>query len=510
MNSIQSTASKVKSALADIRSFLLENRTTGQTVAKNTIWLSISNFGGRLLKAVVIIYAARVLDPVGWGIFSYAVTLAGFFTLFVDPGINVMLMREGSKTDEDGKARVFSTTFYMKLVLIALVVLFVIFVGPLFTTLPGASALLPIAALIIIGDTLREFFSSFIRMKEKMEWEAGIFMLTNACIVIFGFIVLFTAPSARSFGWAYAAGTSIGAIVALWPIRSYISKLFSSFSSKLVWPIIRSAWPFAVTGALGVLLTNADILIISWMKTAADVGIYSAVVRIIQVLYLFPTIIQYSILPILSKVAGKNPERFRQIFEPTIAVIFAASIPMAFAGIFLGTPIMKFVFGAAYAAGGLSLSLLLLTMIVDYPGGVISIAVFAHDHQKSLITASVIGGVSNVLFDLILIPRFGITGSAVATLIAQILNNVYLWYVMKKINYFEVLPRLKKITAASAIMAVASGLLLYMHVNLLAIIGICVVIYFALLMAFKDPLFKEMIKTVRMFSRSNRNPEIST
>ena len=119
MNLIQRITGRIRSFSVDVKSFLFENRTTGQTVAKNTVWLSMSNFGGRLLKAVVIIYAARVLDPAGWGIFSYAVTLAGFFTLFVDPGINVMLMREGSKTDEEGKTKVLSTTFYMKVVLIA-------------------------------------------------------------------------------------------------------------------------------------------------------------------------------------------------------------------------------------------------------------------------------------------------------------------------------------------------------------------------------------------------------
>ncbi|MGD1008296.1 MAG: polysaccharide biosynthesis C-terminal domain-containing protein, partial [Ignavibacteriaceae bacterium] len=97
---------------------------------------------------------------------------------------------------------------------------------------------------------------------------------------------------------------------------------------------------------------------------------------------------------------------------------------------------MKFVFGAAYAAGGASLTVLLITMIVDYPGGVIGVAIFAYDRQKVLINASIIGGVSNVLFDLLLIPRFGITGSAFATLIAQTLNNAYLWYEMKKINNF--------------------------------------------------------------------------
>jgi len=133
---------RIKTLIANLKPFLFRNTTDEQTVAKNTVWLSISNFGGRMLKAVVIIYAARVLDPVRWGVVSYAITLAGFFTLFVDPGINVLLMREGAKAEEKHQLNLLSTTFYMKVVLIVLVVLFVLFVGPTFTLLPGAQFLL--------------------------------------------------------------------------------------------------------------------------------------------------------------------------------------------------------------------------------------------------------------------------------------------------------------------------------------------------------------------------------
>ena len=102
-----------------IKSFLFENKTAKQTVAKNTVWLSISNFGGRIIKATIIIYGARVLGAAGYGVFSYAVTLAGFFTLFVDPGINAVLVREGAKATPGSDKSLFATTLIMKAVIIA-------------------------------------------------------------------------------------------------------------------------------------------------------------------------------------------------------------------------------------------------------------------------------------------------------------------------------------------------------------------------------------------------------
>jgi O-antigen/teichoic acid export membrane protein len=490
------------SSLKKIRTFLFRNTSSKQTVAKNTIWASVSNFGGRIIKAVVVIYAARVLGTAGYGVFSYAVTLAGFLTLFIDPGINSILIREVSKSSEEEQKRMFSTTLVMKLCLLAAGVLLVVFVAPFFSTLPGARVLLPLVALIITFDTVREFFSSFIRAKEKMEWEAGIFLLTNAAIVIFGFIFLSFRPNVASFTWGYVAGTAIGAIVATFVMRRYLKKIFSFFSARLIKPILSSAWPFAVTGALGSLLTSTDILIISWMRTAPEVGIYAAAIRIVQVFYIVPAILQLSTLPLFARLAQKDNEKFRAGLERTVGLVFLVSIPLALGGAILGTQVVTFIFGAAYAPGGLAFKILMLTLLVDYPATIISTAIFAYNRQKGLIVSSLIGGIGNVIFDLILIPHFGIAGSAVATLLAQTLSNWYLWHMMKKINYFGVIPKLKIIIAAGIVMAFSTVLLLSLHANLILNVILSAIVYFVILAIFREPLLME-IKHILRSSHQN-------
>ncbi|MCL5004783.1 MAG: hypothetical protein M1170_02470, partial [Patescibacteria group bacterium] len=60
--------------LQKIKSFLFENKTTRQTIAKNTFWLFFGEISSRVLRAAIVIYAARVLGADGWGVFSYAIT----------------------------------------------------------------------------------------------------------------------------------------------------------------------------------------------------------------------------------------------------------------------------------------------------------------------------------------------------------------------------------------------------------------------------------------------------
>ena len=482
--------------LKKLKAFLFENKTTKQTVAKNTFWLTVANFGGKLFKAAIIIYAARVLGTAGYGVFSYAITLAGFLTLFMDPGINGILTRDTAKAAEGERRVIFDTMLGMKLVLVAIGVLIIAFVAPLFTTLPGAKALLVIVAVIMGMDTLQSFFSSLLMAMERMEWYAATFLLMNLGIAVFGFIFLLRAPTALSFGWGYVAGDFIGLAALAIILRRYFIKMFSFFSRDRVIPILRAAWPFALSGAFGLLFTNSDILIISWLRSASDVGIYSAAIRVIQTLYLIPGIIQGSTLPLFSRLAKKDNPKFRAALEQTLAMVFFASIPLSLGGIILGAPIMSLLFGAAYAPGGLAIELLMATLLFDFAASIIINALFAFDHQRSLVVSSAFAGALNVALDLILIPPFGIAGSAAATLIAQAANNWYLWHSMKKINPFSVLPHLRKIITAAAVMAAATVFFAAFHMEIIVNIALSGILYFLVLRMLREPLLIEIKRLI--------------
>lgn len=492
-----------------IKSFLFKNVTTRQTVAKNTLWLSVSNFGGRFIKAIVIIYAARVLGPSNWGVFSYAVTLSSFLILFTDLGINSILTKESAKAQtEEERTGLAATSFSMKAVLLAVGVLVVLFLGPFFTTLPGAKSLLPLTAFIMAFDTLRESGFSLIRSLEKMEWEAGIFLATNLAIVVFGLIFLSFSPTARSFTYGYVVGTGIGALVTVVALRNYFKKLITDISTKLIKPILKAAWPMAIAGSLALLLTSADILIISWLKTSSDVGSYSAATRIINLLYLLPAILSSSTLPLFSRLASKDSGKFRQTFEKALVLPYLISIPMALGGFILGKEITAFVFGTDYLSGASSLRVLMLTMIIDFPLSLIVSAIFAYNQQKKLIVSSAIGGISNVILDLLFIPKFGIVGSAYATFLAQFLTVAYLWSAMKKINYFKVLPHLKRIIGASIIMAGECLIISALGIHVLINVVISAATYFLLLKLLREPLFRE-IAAIWQPALLSANPDVA-
>ena len=476
-----------------IKTFLFTNQTNRQTIAKNTFWLGVSNIGGRLIKAIIIVYAARVLGAAEWGVFSYAVTLTAFLTVFTDFGINSILVRESSRTENaEERSRLLSTSFLIKCVMLTFGVILIIFVAPLMTSIEGVKEILPIVAFILIFDTLREFGFALNKVFERMESEAGLFILTNVAIVVFGFVFLAISPTIKAFAYSYAIGTGLGMMATAWMLKKNIGRIFSDFNKKFVKPIVLTAWPFAISGVLGVLMINTDILIIGNLLSAEDVGLYSAADRIIQILYVLPSMVVGGILPTFSRLAFTDNSKMRLTMENVIALLLLVAIPISVGGFLFGEEIIALLFGNSYAGAASSFQILALTLMFNFPAVILSSAIFAYNRQRALIVNAAVAGGANVVLDLILIPSMGIFGSAIATFSAQIFSNIYLWNKMKSINYFKVWPYLKKVVIATVVMAIFILATKGLHLGIGFGIPVAILIYFGILLFLKEKLISDL------------------
>lgn len=478
-----------------LKAFLFQNQSIRQTVAKNTFWLFFGEAFGRLARAAIVIYAARILGAAEWGVFSYAVTLAALFTIFSDIGVSALLTREAVKNPEM-KPKYLSTAFFIRLVLLIICALIIILVAPFFTKIEAAKPLLVFAALLLIFDGLREFSFAINRALEKMEREAGVKIFTNISIVAIGFIFLLTAPSAKSLAIAYVLGSVAGFLMILWILRSDFKNLIVNFTKNLVWPILKSAWPFALLGLLGGIMINTDIIMLSFWRTAQEVGYYSAAQKPIQLLYIFPALFAISLFPTFARLANKENEKFRNVFEKGLKVVLLGAIPLVFGGIILGKETIILLFGNEYLPSVTAFQILLVTLLIVFPSILISNSIFAYNRQRNFVGYLALGAFGNVGLNALLIPPFGIEGSAVATIGAQLLANGFVWLKMKKINYFVVLPYLKKVLLAAILMALVAYILKYAEVNFIANLIISALVYFGLLAILKEPVLKELKTTI--------------
>lgn len=476
-----------------IKEFLFQNKDARQTITKNIFWLSISQLGSRLIRALIIIYAARLLGAAEYGVFSYALGLAAFFTIFADISIIQIMTREAAQRPAE-RSYYFATSFWIKIFLLLGTALLVIFVAPSFSKIEGAKAIIPFVALLVIFDGLRDFTQAFFRAIEKMEWEAFVTLITNFAITISGFIILSLSATAKSLTFAYITSTGVGAILAIFILKSEYKKIFSHFDKNRIKPILSSALPMAFAGLLGTFMLNTDMVMLGWWRTAEEIGFYSAGQKIIGLLYTLPAILASAMFPPLARLATnqKNREGARLLMEKIVSLTYLIALPLAVGGVILAQPLIIFIYGPAYGPAASSFALLSLTILLIFPSMHFSNAVLAYDKQKDIIGYLALGAIANIVFNALLIPRFGIVGSAIATLIAQLIYVSLTWQLVKKINKFLTLPYLKKILTAAIVMAGASFALKVSGVNVILNISLAALVYLGILFLLREELLKEV------------------
>jgi len=479
-----------------IKSFLFHNTSQGQTVLKNTFWLSFGQLSSRLIRAVIIIFAARILGAAGYGVFSYALSLAGFFTIFSDIGITAFLTREGSKGPEF-RERFIATGFVTKLVLIAANSVVILLAAPLLTKTPGVAELLPIAIILFAFDSIRDFTTGIARSLERMEIEASVLFIMNVSVLLLGLAALFAFPNSFVLMCAYTVGSGIGMAFSLWKLRVHFKNIFSRFDLSVVKTLITEAWPFGVAGLLNTVMLNTDTIMLGWWRTPEEIGYYSAAQRIIMLLYLLPGFIAVSTFPTLARLAKENAAAFRTVLEKALRAIFFMAFPLIAGGVVVADPLIRFIFGPEYAPTGPVLRILLFTFIVVFPGALIGNAIFSYNKQKYLIYAFTLGAFGNVALNALLIPRFGIEGSAAATIITQILSNGCAFLIMHRINPFRVFALLPRIILASVIMGVCAYFLLLAGSHIVVILAISILVYIAALWLLKEKLVTDLRTQMR-------------
>jgi len=476
--------------LSRFKTLLLENRGVKQTVLKNFFWLTAAQIASRFIRAAVIIYAARVLGAEGYGVFSYALGLAGFFTIFADIGIGMILTREAAKKP-DQRSYYFATSLILKLLLLLITALAVLLIAPSLSKIEAAKALIPIIALLTVFDGIRDLSISFLRALEKMEVEAFIIILMNLAIAVTGFIVLSRVATPQAFALSYVASAGAGTLAAVVILRKEFAKVFSHFRKELAKQIINAALPIAFIALLGALTFNVDLIMLGWWRTAAEIGFYSSAQRIVQLLTTLPAIIASATFPTLSRLVGQGKEsEVASLMERGITTLLLVAIPLTVGGAILATPIIDLVYGHAYAPAASVLQILIVTMLF-FPSALIVNMVLSYDKQKSVAKFIALAGVANVLLNFFLIPPLGIVGAATATLISQGLSITLIWTLMKKVNNFHTIRYLKKIALAAVVMGVVSFSLNKLGLQVLVNIAISAAAYFALLLFLKEGTIKE-------------------
>ena len=372
-------------------------------------------------------WVARHLGPDRFGELSYAISFAGLFGSLAYLGLDGLVTREIVKAhaDDAESASILGTAAVMRFggavagaVLATLAALAI--GGPDGGRRAALVALISVGTLFNALDCIDFYYQA--RLQAKYTALARMVSLAaGACIRVL--LIVARAPL-----WAFAAAVAVdsalrGTTLSLvyrrngGRIRAWV------FQRPRARALFAESWPLMLSAAAASVYLKIDQIMLGLMRDERAVGIYAAAARMSEIWYFIPAAIAASLLPAIVLMRSQDLPRYRRRVQRSFNLLLALGITVAVAVALVAQPAVRLLYGEEYAGAGRILLIHVFACPAVFVGNVLSKWLLAEGKTWFSLTRHGLGAVTNVVLNLLLIPRFGGMGAAIATVVAYTVAN---------------------------------------------------------------------------------------
>ncbi|WEL16722.1 MATE family membrane protein, Rfbx family [Halorhabdus sp. SVX81] len=183
-----------------------------------------------------------------------------------------------------------------------------------------------------------------------------------------------------------------------------------------------SLWSYV--GSLGGVVYNwMDVLLIGYFMTNAAVGAYEVAWMVTTASLIFSRAVRKVAFPIMNAEGGREDiSRLEELVTQYLTPSLYFVIPAFVGATILGDEILTIVFGPEFSVGWVVLSILMVEKIQRAISYVLISPMHAVDRPDLAAKSTAAGMVANLSFNIFLIPRYGLVGAALATMLAETVN----------------------------------------------------------------------------------------
>lgn len=386
-------------------------------VVRNTAAVMVARVVDIAAGLLTLRILAPYLGPAGFGDYAWAWA----FVLALQPLVNFemdrILIRESARSRESTLA------FWGGALLVkgALVTLFVALVSAASMSLAVSADLR--LALLLAGASevcyhLHMLHSAVFQSRERMDADLGL-MVMFRLLLLAGMVAgaLLRMPLPFFFGAALTANACravVGGVVIGRRIGPPDFRQASASARKL----LSLALPLTVSAVIAGLMLNAQIFILKALAAPEQVGYFQLAHPILMQLQIVPGALMTALFPGFSRTFTHAPERLSHFVRQAVPIFFliAGVLALVLHG---GAPLVVELLGAGkYGPAQPVLMLLALALPAVFGMTLLSFSLVAADGQRDLAKGTIWGLVANAGLGLLLVPRLGARGAALATVTA--------------------------------------------------------------------------------------------
>lgn len=193
--------------------------------------------------------------------------------------------------------------------------------------------------------------------------------------------------------------------------------------------VLKEAWPFGAAGVFYLIYFQSDVVLLKYISGDEAAGVYSVAFTILTAVYILPGVVyQKFLMPKIHRWANHEPMRLRDIYYKGNKIMLVLGMASMLAVAALSPFLIPRVFGSEYTASVTPLLILALAIPVRFVASSVGAMLATKGNMRIKIRYMAITAVLNVVLNIVFIPRLGVVGAAVTTVVTDILLLV-LYYV---------------------------------------------------------------------------------
>ncbi len=411
---------------------LLKNK-----VLKNASWIIICKVMQSVLNLFIGMITARYLGPSNYGLINYAASVAAFFLPLMRLGLTSTLVQEFvSRPEEEGK--VLGTSLIMN---IASGFLSVVGISS-FCMVVHADEKGTILVCVLYSFTLlfqaAEMTQYWFQAKLLSKYPSIVSLIAYAVVSVYKIYVLAVGKSVYWFAVTHVLEAFIIAVVLLVLYRRVAPQKLG-FSFSLARKMLSKSKYYIISGMAVIVVQYTDKFMLKNMMNDEVTGFYSAAVVCASVTAFVYTAIIDSMRPQVLKQKQISTKKFEDHISMLYSIIFYLSLAQCLVTTLLAKPIIYLLYGEAYLPAASVLQIVGWVITFGYMGDIISIWILGENKDSNIIWLGIFGASTNVVLNLVFIPRYGAIGAAAASLITQFLKNFVFCFFVKPLRRSVVL-----------------------------------------------------------------------
>lgn len=400
------------------------------SLARSAALITIGSVIGRGLALFGETMIARQLQPSVYGDIALAYTVVAALGSTLLFGIHEGVTRLGTATDNQGEridliVAAFLTASFSGLTGIALIAFSSNLIAEYMSN-PAIGDYLLLVAPYLFLYPLSRIIIAILRIQQR----SATMIVTRAIVAritslaLLGAAILFFNDVTIGVVYWLAVPLTIvvvGGILAITKIKHQRIRFPPVQTVRNLWSF---SWPIAASSIVFLLLSRLDVLMIGYFLASNEVGYYRAIQPLRQGGMIFLGSFSFLFMPLATQAFEKRDfEELDELFGSVTKWAVVLTLPIVSTFVFIPDRVVVSLFGEPYASAALPLSILSAGLFFRAVAGPNGDLIKAVDMPKIEAIASAVGVLGNFVLNLILIPRYGIVGAAIATVVGYGVYN---------------------------------------------------------------------------------------